>query len=87
VLGQHINKCGGIGEGVGVNSRMRVHCAVPVTPKPMRLAGRVTMGMGFDLKGLARDDERWSARRTLLFIVATNSVLWWVIAYAVRTFG
>jgi len=70
-----------------VNSRMRVQCAVPVTPEPMQLAGRVTTGMGFDLKGLTRDDDRWSARRTLLFIVATNSMLWCVIAYAVRTFS
>jgi hypothetical protein len=52
----------------------------------MQLAGGVTTRMGFDLKSLARDDDRWSARRTMLFI-ATNSVLWWVIAYAVRTFS
>jgi hypothetical protein len=53
----------------------------------MQLAGGVTTAMGFDLKGLVRDDDRWSARRTLLFIVATNSVLWCMIAYAVRTFS
>jgi hypothetical protein len=70
-----------------VNSRMRVQCAVPVTPEPMQFAGGVTRGMGLDLKGLARGGDRWSARRTLLFVVATNSALWWVIAYAVRTFS
>lgn len=70
-----------------MNSRMRMQSAVPVTREPMQLAGGVARGMGFDLSALAPDDDRWSARRTLLFIVATNSVLWWAIVYVLRTFG
>jgi hypothetical protein len=40
--------------------------------------------ISFDIGDVAYEDDRWSARRTLVFIMASNGVLWWVIAYALR---
>lgn len=78
-----------------MKSQMHARCAVPVTPDQLQLSGRSLLAphgddatsrsrMSFDLADSAFDNGRWSARRTLLFILASNGALWWVIAYALH---
>lgn len=73
---------------------MHARCSVPVTPDQIQFAGGALLLSEADEGGAARAsfesgyasdlDDRWSARRTLLFIMASNAALWWMIAYALR---
>lgn len=78
-----------------MKSQMHAQCAVPVTPDQMRLSRRSLLSprsddatpaprMSLEFEESSREDGRWSARRTLLFILAANGALWWFIAYALH---
>jgi len=85
-----------------VNSQMRSQCAVPITVEPLQLSAGSLLrpsrpdqasafggALAFDLEGehTSRDTfPRWSARRTLAFILISNSLLWWGILHAVHVF-
>ena len=77
-----------------MKSQMHAQCAVPITPDQMRLAGRSLLSPHADdavaaaRRSFEPDDSsrdgRWSARSTLLFILASNAALWWMIACALH---
>jgi hypothetical protein len=74
---------------------MHARCAVPITPGQLQLApssfllsrpedALAAPRASFERTSATGDEPRWSARRTLVFVMASNGALWWLIAYALR---